>query len=119
MPPPQIAEVNPYEVLFLTKAEVGDAYDFSDRAKLPPYVPRAEDAALDKRLAPIGTRGGFVLVVGRPKSGKSRTASEALSRHCASRRLIVPRDLDSPAEIVRNYPELAADLQIPRGCAVL
>ncbi|MFI5531312.1 tetratricopeptide repeat protein [Kitasatospora sp. NPDC051853] len=53
-----------------------------------PYVERpAADRALDAAL----DAGGFVLVTGRSKSGKSRTLHERLLRRHGGARLVVPR----------------------------
>jgi hypothetical protein len=57
-------------------------------ADLPPYVPRDIDPQLDDGLR----AGGFVLVVGPPRSGKSRTAFEAARRVLGDRAAMIPVD---------------------------
>jgi hypothetical protein len=50
----------------------------SPGAKLPTYVPRDHDAGLRKLLRDMSLTGGFVVLVGEPASGKSRSAYEAI-----------------------------------------
>ena len=64
----------------LSKYAVGD--------NLPPYVPRHVDGKLEQAV----TSGGFILVVGASKSGKSRSAFEVLRRTRPDARLIVPAE---------------------------
>jgi preprotein translocase subunit SecA len=55
------------------------------------YVPRDKDGELDALL----DRSSFVLVVGESKSGKTRTAAEAVRRRFPERRLVFPRGPES------------------------
>lgn len=116
---PEIRTVNPYQLLRMKRGEVGDAYDFDDLEKLPPYVPRTVDADLDEILEARLKAGGLVLIVA--KFGKSRTAFEALWRNCPERRILVPRFADpaSAGHLIRDFDRLAADLKLAVGAAVL
>lgn len=61
----------------------------------PSYVPRDVDAEIDHRLSQRD--GVFVIIVGEPRSGKTRTLAEALYRHpTLSRRALheIPRPSD-------------------------
>lgn len=68
-------------------------------ARLPSYVRRDADAALDEAIA----AGGLVILQGRSTAGKTRTAYEAMHRVAGDRWLVVPatvtalRDLDADA----------------------
>lgn len=100
-PLPRVATINPYEELHLTKGEVGAQYDFD--TSLPPYITRGVDAKLDHEL-----RGGakLVVLVGPSKSGKSRTAFEALVRNCADLRLVIPDEIRDLRDILDRYDKL-------------
>lgn len=57
---------------------------------LPPYVARNRaDRAISDALAT--KKAGIILVTGPTKAGKSRTAFEALGRHCSARNLLAPK----------------------------
>lgn len=60
----------------------------NEETGLPPYVPRDIDPQLDDGLR----RGGFVLIVGPLRSGKSRTAFEAARRVLGDRAAVIPVD---------------------------
>ena len=78
---PTVRTVRMYDVrVSLSKYAVGD--------NLPPYVPRHVDGKLEQAV----TSGGFILVVGASKSGKSRSAFEVLRRTRPDARLIVPAE---------------------------
>lgn len=110
-PLPQVATVNPYEELHLTKGEVGSQYDFIEN--YPPYVPRELDVRLDKEL---GTAGGkFIVLLGASKAGKSRTAFEALVRNCSDLWLVIPDKFRDLREILERYEDLVTE----NGHAVL
>ncbi|MCG6567483.1 hypothetical protein [Tessaracoccus sp. ZS01] len=55
----------------------------------PPYVARAVDGMLDERIAELANAnmGGFIVVVGPPKAGKTRLVLEALGRVAPERKL--------------------------------
>lgn len=57
-------------------------------SKPVPYVPRAVDAALERACS----KHHFVIVLGSPSSGKSRSLHEALKTAGPSSMLIAPRD---------------------------
>jgi fructose-1,6-bisphosphatase/inositol monophosphatase family enzyme len=67
--------------------EVGDGAS-QHSGRVPSYVPRDVDQALDDVLS----RGGFALLVGDSTSGKSRAAYEAMRRLPAHWSVLVPRD---------------------------
>lgn len=64
------------------------ARQLCDSGELPSYVPRDIDARLGDALA----GGGFVLIVGPARSGKSRTAFESASRVLGDRAVVIPAD---------------------------
>jgi hypothetical protein len=59
---------------------------FPSRASATTYIPRTADARVDEALQ----RGGLVLLTGPERSGKSRTAYEALRRLLPTSPLVVP-----------------------------
>jgi TIR domain len=102
-PPPHVNDVNPYRDLHMIKGEVGLEYDF--QINFPPYVRRDVDDDMDRyfeRLRQEG-KGGFLVLVGPSKCGKSRSAFEALKRNCAEHRLLVPKDPKTLPEILAAY----------------
>lgn len=108
--------LNPYDALGLAKGEAGDEYDFE--ARLPPYVRRDDDSKIDEILAGYqgkGHGGGFLLLVGPSKCGKSRAAFEALLRNCGDRRLLKPESASSVDDLLTHSDELS----LPSGKAVL
>ncbi|MDH6120821.1 tetratricopeptide (TPR) repeat protein [Kitasatospora sp. GAS204A] len=77
---PRLAEVDPHDLGVSESKYTATGYE--------PYVARpSADRAVDAALA----AGGFVLVTGRAKAGKSRTLHERLSRTHGGARLVVPR----------------------------
>ncbi|MGW1893178.1 DNA ligase LigA-related protein [Streptomyces sp. NPDC002004] len=69
---------------------------------LPPYVPRDRDAVLGPAVREARARGGFVLVLGAPYTGKSRTALEAMSAELGGFRVFAPARGDD----LRGLPAL-------------
>ncbi|MEW1678809.1 tetratricopeptide repeat protein [Streptomyces noursei] len=57
---------------------------------LPPYVLRDCDHDLDAALGQARERGGLVLLLGEPFTGKTRTALAAMARGPAGRRVFAP-----------------------------
>jgi len=57
---------------------------------LPDYVARDFDAVLDERLALAAVGGGFLVLVGDPKAGKTRSLLQALARTMGERRVWAP-----------------------------
>ncbi len=103
--PPLQTAVNPYRDLFLTKGEVGPAYDFD--TKLPPYIRRDVDEQIDEVLAEPG--GKFVVLVGPSKAGKSRTAFEAILRHYGeTHQLLVPKSYRDLKDVFTNFSSLGS-----------
>lgn len=62
----------------------------------PVYVPRDHDELLRRRLSGLGDTGGFLLVVGGPSAGKSRSLYEAVRTLLPEWRLFLP---EGPAEV--------------------
>jgi tetratricopeptide (TPR) repeat protein len=94
-PPPLVTEVVPYggetpagcittRDLGITPSERANSYAAPGR--IPPYVPRLADKALDEKLR----TKRLVLLVGHSKAGKSRTAFEAIRRMSPAPRLLIP-----------------------------
>jgi hypothetical protein len=78
-PMPAAAEADPFMLgVFRPQVPAEDG--------IGPYVPRAVDEPLEKALA----RQGFVLLIGVPRAGKSRSAYEAVLRRLAEKKLLVP-----------------------------
>jgi hypothetical protein len=63
-----------------------------------PYVPRSVDDAFEEALQ----TGGLVLVVGRERAGKSRTAYEAARRSRSSDPLVVPVNGSALASLIED-----------------
>ncbi|MEU8516153.1 tetratricopeptide repeat protein [Kitasatospora sp. NPDC048722] len=77
---PRLDQVDPHDLGVSESTYTAGGYE--------PYVDRpVADRGLDTALA----AGGFVLVVGRSKAGKSRTLHERLSAAHGAARLVVPR----------------------------
>jgi hypothetical protein len=78
-PMPTAADADPYMLgVFRPHTASGDG--------IGPYVPRSVDDQLERALA----KGGFVLLIGVPKAGKSRSAYEAVLRRLSGQKLLVP-----------------------------
>jgi TPR repeat protein len=73
---------------------------------LPEYVPRDLDADLRAALRATSTNGGFLIVVGRAASGKTRTCYEAIKSTLGDWRLCMP----SNAEQITALASSGADL---------
>ncbi|MFD8088050.1 tetratricopeptide repeat protein [Kitasatospora sp. NPDC059722] len=77
---PRLDQVDPHDLGVSESTYTARGYE--------PYLDRpAADREVDTALA----AGGFVLVAGRSKAGKSRTLHERLSRAHGAARLVVPR----------------------------
>ncbi|WP_158522468.1 tetratricopeptide repeat protein [Tessaracoccus aquimaris] len=70
----------------------------------PEYAPRAVDAYLDERLS-VSSGGAFVVIVGPPKSGKTRTLLEALRRNVPHRLLWQLRPVEGALAAVMKSVE--------------
>jgi hypothetical protein len=78
-PMPTAAEADPYMLgVFRPHTASADG--------IGPYVPRSIDDPLERALA----KGGFVLLIGAPRAGKSRSAYEAVLKQLSGRKLLVP-----------------------------
>jgi hypothetical protein len=99
---PRVADVDPYGPIGVSLSRYGMVHR-------DPYVARAwVDEQLDAALAECR----FVLVVGKSKSGKTRTAFEAIRRNSSEAALIIPKaqagslsrllDLDPPVPVDDN-----------------
>jgi len=79
-PMPAAVEADPYMLgVFRPRAPVEDG--------IGPYVPRSVDDPLEKALA---KNTGFVLLIGAPRAGKSRSVYEAVLRRLPRHKLLVP-----------------------------
>jgi hypothetical protein len=78
-PLPAAGEADPFMLgVFRPQVPVEDG--------IGPYVPRAVDDPLERALA----KNGFVLLIGAPRAGKSRSAYEAVLRRLPEQKLLVP-----------------------------
>ncbi|XVU29567.1 SMI1/KNR4 family protein [Actinoplanes sp. CA-054009] len=81
-PPPRAVRSGAIPVGDVTPAEAGirpAAWVAGAGGELPAYVPRDVDAGLRERLAEAARVGGFVVLVGEPLTGKSRSLYEAVA----------------------------------------
>lgn len=74
--------------------------------EFPSYVPRDVDADLHTALRTKRATGGFILLVGRAASGKSRCAYEAISAVLPDWHLCIPSNADSITTLVDNGVDL-------------
>ncbi|MGD0248375.1 MAG: hypothetical protein ABSB75_04905, partial [Candidatus Limnocylindrales bacterium] len=103
-PPAPVRVVDPYALLGISQSAIASERFKSDR---PPYVPRTSDAQLNRLL---GSKS-FVLVWGPSKSGKSRSAYEALLRVYPDHTVIVPTRPKGDSGLLRDLPCLLRDLR--------
>ena len=96
-PAPQMDET-PVAALGV-KPELGRAAGLSGSGEAGPYVPRAIDEKAALRLR----ERGFVLLVGEPASGVTRTAAELAQTAGSTRRVLAPRP---PHGLRRSVNEL-------------
>jgi hypothetical protein len=92
-PPGTVSELDPVALgLFPPRAdlELGEGW-------LPPYVPRDVDDAVRGALC----ERGLVLIMGPARSGKSRTAYEAVRAVAGDRHLLAPEDRRALSEMLR------------------
>jgi hypothetical protein len=82
----ELREADPYQV-GVYESTIATRYQ-APGASRPPYVPRAKDQILAQLLA----QSKRVLVVGRSRVGKSRSAFEVAASVFPKHRLVVPRD---------------------------
>jgi hypothetical protein len=88
-PMPTAAEADPYMLgVFRPRTPAEDG--------IGPYVPRSVDDRLEKALANVG----FVLLIGAPRAGKSRSAYEAVLRRLPGQKLLVPYGGEALSSIV-------------------
>jgi TolA-binding protein len=92
---PSVGEVPPYGIIGVSPSK------YLERDPDPPYVRRDSDERLDDALL----RQRFAVVVGDSKTGKSRSAFEAMRRLLPTSTLVVPfASTRSLAELIRNPP---------------
>ena len=86
-PPPRLLEASPDD-LGVAPSPLAERYR-PQGADRPPYVPRSTDPELARLLS----EQSLVLVTGRSRAGKSRTAFEVAAKHSRLRnaRLLIPR----------------------------
>jgi cellulose synthase operon protein C len=105
-PLPLAKNVDPYDVLGVARTEHLD--DFVARGERPPYISRTTaDRELDEALKKANR---FVILTGRAKSGKSRTAFEAVRRNFPDYAMLIPArpgDASRLPELLQSYDELA------------
>jgi hypothetical protein len=78
-PMPAAGEADPFMLgVFRPQIPAGEG--------IGPYVPRSVDEPLERALE----RSGFVLLIGVPRAGKSRSAYEAVVRRLAETKLLIP-----------------------------
>jgi len=95
-PPRPLAEIDPVHLsAFPARRDLGPDL---------PYVPRDLDGDLRDALQP----GGFVLLLGPPLAGKTRTAHEAGSVALAAAPVIAPRSPDALADLLALDPPIDA-----------
>jgi hypothetical protein len=89
-PMPTAAEADPYMLgVFRPRTPAEDG--------IGPYVPRSVDDPLERALA---KENGFVLLIGAPRAGKSRSAYEAVLRRLPAHELLVPYGGDALPAII-------------------
>jgi len=107
-PLPLVEKVNPYDMLGVSKSEHVDRF-LKEKGKWPPYIPRKQaDDFLDNLLE----ANRFVLITGLSKSGKSRTAFEAIRRNFQNRDyfMIAPARPGDPSQrptILEEYGNIS------------
>jgi tetratricopeptide (TPR) repeat protein/3',5'-cyclic AMP phosphodiesterase CpdA len=110
-PLPKVREIDPYHDLGVFRSDIAER--FRRGGKLPPYVRRDVDDALNSALTDARDLHGPVLIVlvGPSKAGKSRTAYEACLRTFPDQPFIVPRRLEPQrlAQLAEFYPALKVD----------
>ncbi|WP_176234833.1 hypothetical protein [Mycobacterium simiae] len=84
-PLPQIRDVDPFQDLGVAKSQLAERY-IADGERFPPYVDRDIDQTARQRLQ----SSGFVLLVGDPASGVTRTAYELALTVPTSPLVLVP-----------------------------
>jgi hypothetical protein len=105
-PLPLAKDVDPYDALGVARTEHVDNY--AGRGERPPYISRSEaDRELDEAVKKANR---FVILTGRAKSGKSRTAFEAVRRNFPDYAMLIPARPGDPSrlsELLQGYDELA------------
>jgi hypothetical protein len=69
---------------------------------LPSYIPRDADSAVREALRSMATTGGFLLLVGRAASGKTRLAYEAVKEVTPYWRLFLPAAVSDVSDLSRS-----------------
>lgn len=93
---PLVKDLNPY-TLGASRSDYGDK---SSYGQADPYVPRTQHL-VDQQLRSVLQPGCFVLLVGPPKAGKTRTAFEAIRVTWPNARLVKP-DPATISELARH-----------------
>src|SRR5215211_1708029 len=97
-----IAEVDPFEEGLVFQSALAER-DYPDR--VPAYIPRGNKGDIDARLDEALQTKRFVLVTGASKSGKTRTALEAVRRMRPEPTLLVPASSGAlPKLLGRDLP---------------
>ncbi|WP_158622307.1 tetratricopeptide repeat protein [Corallococcus sp. CA047B] len=99
-PAPKTQDIDPYKALNIINSKVAAKY--TKPGKRPLYVTRDIDSQIDA----ISKTHDLILITGNSKSGKSRTAFEAIYRLFPAQSLLVPVDGKALAEIFRLEPPI-------------
>ena len=94
--PPDLArDADPFDA-GVTRSRLAEQLALNSNRAEPPYVRRVVDAALDAAL--VNSR--FVILTGRSKAGKSRSALEAVKRARGDARLLIPASTAAVGELL-------------------
>lgn len=96
---PRVADLDPYR-LGVTPSAYGNRETYGQHDE---YVQRSEDARIADALRPRR----LVLLVGPSKSGKSRTAFEALRNHCQWRDALLAEPIPESLDHFEGHPALS------------
>ena len=95
IPPALVGDIDPYEI-GVSRSSIAEAMS-GDQLR-PPYVGRSVDDCLDAAIS----KRRIALLIGDSKSGKSRSAYEAIRRCCPDATLLVAGSPNANSNVVRE-----------------